>query len=163
MSKTTGTAPPAQSSFRPTYAWWVVLCLVGLDYFSSLAYLPSIAMQTAGVLFAPLTGVAVVAVTLLAALPVYWYVVGRSPHGKGGVGLLEQRFHGWGGKLVVMAMLGFVATDFVLTRTLSVSDAATHILANPLYQENAPRREAIDSLFPGPFGQAFVGFWSEQP
>jgi hypothetical protein len=153
--------PAEPRAYRPTYPWWVVLCLVGLDYFSSLAYLPSIAMRYAEAL-APLTGVAVVAVTLLAALPVYWYVVGRSPHGKGGVGLLEERFHGWGGKLTVLAMLGFVATDFVLTRTLSVSDAATHILANPLYQENAPRREAIDSLFPGPFGQALVGFWSEQ-
>ena len=85
---------------------------------------------------APIAAVGVVLVTLLAALPVYWYVVGRSPHGKGGIGLLEQRAHGWRGKLLVLILLGFVATDFVLTRSLSVSDASTHLLANPGYQSS---------------------------
>jgi hypothetical protein len=150
---------------RPTYAWWIILCLVGLDYFSSLAYLPSIAItlfDTEVRDLAPVAGAGVVLVTLLAALPVYWYVVGRSPHGKGGVGLLEQGAHGWGGKLLVLVLLGFIATDFVLTRTLSVSDAATHLLNNPYYVDLAPKREAIDRLFTGEWGQAFAAFWSEQ-
>src|SRR5262249_23566840 len=81
---------------RPTYAWWIVLCLVGLDYFSSLAYLPSIAMQQMNkVSLTPIVGVGVVLVTLLAALPIYWYVVGRSAQGDGAIGLLEQVLRGW--------------------------------------------------------------------
>src|SRR5687768_869597 len=119
-----------------TFPWWIILALVGLDYFSSLAYLPSLALEHAGK-YAPLAALGVVAVTLLLALPVYWYVVGRSPHGKGGVGLLEARWHGWGGKLAVLVLLGFIATDYVLTRSLSTSDAATHIAANPYYPDVA--------------------------
>lgn len=149
---------------RPTYAWWIILCLVGLDYFSSIAYLPSIAMAFAvgEQDLAPLAGVGVVLVTLLAALPVYWYVVGRSPHGKGGVGLLEQHLQGWGGKLLLLAMLGFIATDFVLTRTLSVSDAATHLLRNPYYEQMAPTRDSVFQLIDAPWWRAVVGFFTEQ-
>lgn len=157
---------------RPTYAWWIILCLVGLDYFSSLAYLPSIAITierelggelsaTSGVL-APLTGVGVALITLLAAVPVYWYVVGRSPHGKGGIGLLESIFKGWGGKLLVLFMLGFIATDFILTRTLSVSDAATHLLNNQLFQDLKLSREPLRPYFQGELGEMFLNFWSEQ-
>src|SRR5258708_131880 len=135
MSATTSPAP-----LRPGYAWWAVLCLVGLDYFSSLAYLPSIAVaQMERASLAPLAALGVVLVTLLGALPVYWYVVGRSPHGKGGIGLLEERAHGWRGKMLILVLLGFVATDYVLTRSLSVSDAAIHLRANPVYQERAEK------------------------
>jgi hypothetical protein len=152
------------SQARPTYAWWIILCLVGLDYFSSLAYLPSIATTFAEDVrdLAPLAGVGVVLVTLLGALPVYWYVVARSPHGKGGVGLLERRAHGWGGKLLLLVMLGFIATDFVLTRTLSVSDASTHILRNPYYIQLGLTRESFAHWFTGDWGQAFLHFWTDQ-
>src|SRR5258707_11067464 len=77
--------------------WWLVLCLIGLDYFSTLAYLPSLAVEAAGPL-APLAALVVVVVTLLAALPVYLYVVGRSPHGRGGTGVIERLVPGWPGK-----------------------------------------------------------------
>lgn len=154
----------AKPGSRPTYAWWIILCLVGLDYFSSLAYLPSIAMTFAEDVrdLAPIAGAGVVFVTLFAALPVYWYVVGRSPHGKGGMGLLEHVASGWGGKLLVLAMLGFIATDFVLTRTLSVSDAATHLLRNPYYQDLVPKRAFVETLFRGEWGQLLLGLWTEQ-
>src|SRR4051812_46910115 len=112
---------------RPHYGWWIVLCLLGLDYFSSLAYLPSLALaQVQGLsglppkdlrTLAPVAALGVVVLTLFAALPVYLYVVGRSPHGHGAVGLLERRWPGWGGKLMVLILLGFVATDYVLTRS----------------------------------------------
>ncbi|MFO0843054.1 MAG: hypothetical protein U0797_11775 [Gemmataceae bacterium] len=149
---------------RPTYAWWIILCLVGLDYFSSIAYLPSIAMtvEEGSRDLAPVAGVGVVLVTLLAALPVYWYVVARSPHGKGGVGLLERHLRGWGGKLFILALLGFIATDFVLTRTLSVSDAATHLLNNPYYEQMAPSRSAAVNLIDAGWWRSVVGFFSEQ-
>jgi len=95
----------------PTFAWWLVLCLVGLDYFSTLAYLPSIAVEAAGPL-APLVAVGIVVITLLVAVPIYSYVVGRSPAGHGATGLLDQRIRGWTGKLLLLVLLGFVATDF---------------------------------------------------
>jgi hypothetical protein len=114
--------------------WWLVLGLVGLDYFSTLAYLPSIIVEAAGPL-APLAALFMVLVTLLIVLPVYAYVVGRSPHGQGATGLLERTLPGWGGKLVVLVLMGFVAADFVLTRSLSVADASTHVLANPHWNE----------------------------
>src|SRR5436190_2562392 len=110
--------------------WLLVLCLVGLDYFSTLAYLPSLAVAAAGNL-APLAALAVVLVTVCLALPVYAYVVGRSPRGRGAAGLLEQVVPGWRGKILVLTLLGFAAADFVVTRSLSVADAAAHVTNNP--------------------------------
>jgi hypothetical protein len=150
---------------RPTFPWGVVLCLVGLDYFSSLAYLPSIATAYTGKL-APLAALAVVLVTLGAAVPVYWYVVGRSADGRGGIGLLERCASGWRGKLLLLVLLGFVATDFVMTRTLSVSDAAAHVAANPVYREHAEgairNKEVIRGWMPELLAGRFFDFWNEQ-
>lgn len=71
----------SKSARRPVIdapqSWLLVLCLVGLDYFSTLAYLPSIAVEAAGAL-APLAALAISLVTLALVIPVYWYVVGRS-------------------------------------------------------------------------------------
>jgi hypothetical protein len=106
------------------------LCVVALDYLSTLAYQPSIAYHAAGLL-APLATVVVVAVTLFAALPVYLYVAGRSPLGGGVVALLERLIPGWRGKLLIVIMLGFTATDFVFTRTFSAAAAAEHLIHNP--------------------------------
>jgi hypothetical protein len=149
----------------PTYAWWLVLCLVGLDYFSTLAYLPSLAVARVGVL-APVAGLGVVLITLFGALPIYFYVIGRSPHGKGGVGLLERCVHGWGGKLLLLVVLGFVATDFIITRTISVSDAATHLLANPFYRDHAnwvgENQQTVRSWLPSGLQGRFFDFWNEQ-
>lgn len=152
-------------SAAPTFAWVLVLCLVGLDYFSTLAYLPSIAVDAAGAL-APLAAVGVVAVTLLLAVPIYAYVVGRSPDGHGATGLLDQRTRGWGGKLLILIVLGFVATDFVITRTLSVADASVHLLANPLWRVNvewmSANEDAIRATLPAALRGGFFDFWTEQ-
>lgn len=113
-----------------THAWLLVLTLVGVDYFSTLAYLPSMAVAAAGPL-APLAAGGVVLVTFLLALPIYWYVVGRSPDGRGATGLLEDLTPGWRGKMIVLTLLGFAAADFVITRSLSLADAAIHLIHNP--------------------------------
>src|SRR3954447_5334669 len=121
-------------------AWGIVLCVVALDYLSTLAYQPSIAFQAAGLL-APLATVVVVAVTLFAALPVYAYVAARSPHGGGAVALLERLVPGWRGKMLILVLLGFTATDFIFTRTFSASAAAEHLIHNPspAWQETLAR------------------------
>src|SRR5260221_4757261 len=110
--------PPAPS-YRTI--WPAVLGLVGLDYFSTLAYQPSIAFETAGLL-APLATAAIVLLTCLGALPVYAYVAAKAPPGQGSLALLERLIGGWRGKLLVLILLGFAATNFVFTRTLSTAD-----------------------------------------
>jgi hypothetical protein len=79
-----------------------------------------------------LATIVLVAVTLFGALPVYAYVAGRSPRGSGAIGLLERLIPGWFGKIVIVALLGFAATDFIFTRTLSAADAAVHLINNPM-------------------------------
>jgi hypothetical protein len=156
---------PTPVRTMPTFAWWLVLGLVGLDYFSTLAYLPSIAVEAVGRL-APLAAIGVVAVTLLLAVPVYFYVVGRSPGGQGATGLLDQHVRGWTGKLLLLVLLGFVATDFVITRTLSVADAAAHLLGNSLCKDTIAsivqsKESALDTL-PDAVHAVFSRFWTEQ-
>jgi hypothetical protein len=147
--------------------WLWVLCLVGLDYFSSLAYQPSIAIEASGLL-SPFATLGVVILTLFAALPVYCYVAGRSPNGQGALGLLEQSVHGWLGKLLVLVLLGFAATDFVITRTLSVADAAVHIIGNPDSRwQNALETwraggESTREMLPDALGQKVIPYWNKQ-
>lgn len=113
------------------------MCLTGVDYFSTLGYQPSLAFESAGSLAPIATGVLVLA-TLFGALPVYCYVAGRSPFGQGSIHMLEVLVHGWTGKFLVLTLLGFAATDYVITKTLSAADAAEHMLHNPHWHQIAP-------------------------
>ena len=109
------TSPASHHEHQSFWVW--VLCLTGVDYFSTLGYQPSMAFEAAGRL-APLATVLLVLVTLFGALPVYCYVAGQSFHGQGSISMLERLMHGWTGKFVVLALLGFAATDYVITKEL---------------------------------------------
>jgi hypothetical protein len=140
-----GTPEEAGHAHGHSHPWYAVLWLTGVDYFSSLGYQPGLALLAANVL-SPVATALLVLVTLFGALPAYRQVARRSYSGQGSIAMLERLLTGWRSKLFILILLGFAATAFVITMTLSAADAAQHLIENPLLAHRLEGRQVTVTL-----------------
>ena len=139
----------------------MVACLTGVDLFSSLGYAPGIAVNAAG-RAAPAATILLVVVMLFGALPVYRRVAKESPSGMGSIAMLERLLPRWNGKLFVLVLLGFAFTGWIITITLSASDAAAHLVQNPTFHSFLAGKNLVVTLaFIAVLGAVFLKGFNE--
>ena len=151
-------SPHAHADHKHT--WWQVMCLTGVDYFSSLGYAPGISFVAAGFL-SPVATLVLVLVTLLAALPAYGRVAQASPNGQGSIAMLERLFPRWHGKVFVLVLLGFATTDFIITITLSAADGAAHLVENSYFPSALGSQMGVTLVILGALAAIFLKGFKE--
>ena len=127
-----------------THRWYKVMWLTGVDYFSTLGYQPGIALLAAG--------------ALRRSRPSSWSSsrssarcrsTRRSPR-RSRTARARSRCSRTccrlEGQDLVLVLLGFAATDFVITMTLSAADAAKHAIENPFLQPSSATTRSLVTL-----------------